>query len=338
MNKTSNPTRFPGVASRALRRLQLKPFCGVLAMAWFTTLSLAPAQGAATTTEAKPEAQAVKPAAAAQVKLLAAGANPRKVLRLHPKAGDKQTLDMNIKMAMDMAMGDNPNQSMKLPPIKMTADMTVKSVAPGGDISYELVMSEVDLGEEPDAMPQVVEAMKSSLGGLKGLVSTGVMSDRGISKSIEMKLPPDADPQTRQTVEQMKEAFSKMGIRVPEEAVGPGAKWDFKETVKSQGMTMDQASTYELVSIEGDRLTAKTTVAQSAARQKVQSPAMQGADVELTSMSGNGKGDVTVDLGKILPSKANANVHTEFAMDMDMGGQKTTMAMKMDMTISLQAK
>ena len=70
-------------------------------------------------------------------------------------------------------------------------------------------------------------------------------------------MPPGADAQTRQLMDQMKDSFSSVAAPLPEEAVGPGARWEVKMPIKSQGMTIDQTATYELVSLEGERLTTK---------------------------------------------------------------------------------
>ena len=77
---------------------------------------------AAAAPQAKPQAAAAE-GSGAQVKLLDAGSEPRKVLRLHPTAGDKQTMTMNMKMAMEMKMGDMPGQPLKMPGMKMVMDV-----------------------------------------------------------------------------------------------------------------------------------------------------------------------------------------------------------------------
>src|SRR5438552_7764582 len=99
---------------------------------------------------------------AMQVKLLEAGAEPRKVLRLHPKAGDKETVVMSMKMAMAMKVGEMENPPMKIPLMKFTLDSTVKNVSANGDIDWEVVISDVAAAEDADA-GQVAEAMKAAL-------------------------------------------------------------------------------------------------------------------------------------------------------------------------------
>jgi hypothetical protein len=239
---------------------------------------------------------------------------------------------------MEVAAGGNEGQPMKLPPIKMVMDTSVKSVSPEGDIAYDMVMSDLTVADDPDAMPQMVEAMKTAMGGLKGMSVTGTMSNRGISKTIEAKTPADASPQARQTIEQMKDSFSNTGVVLPQEDIGRGAKWEVKQKVKSQGMTLDQTTVYELVSIDGDQFTAKTTITQTAANQAIDNPAMQGMKMDLVKLSSKGSGEATVDLGQFVPTLATMDMRTESAMTMNMGDQKTDMSMKMNIGIRMETK
>ena len=282
--------------------------------------------------------KATAPASTAQVKLLDAGAEPRTVLRLHPKPGDKQALGVTMKMAMNIKAGEMPEQAMKLPAITIPMDVTVKSVADNGDITYEMVMGEASISDEPGAAPMVAEAMKSSVSKLNGLTGTGIVSNRGITKSVEMKMPADADPQIRQVMDQMKESFSNVGALLPEEAVGPGAKWEARMALKSQGMTIAQTLRYQLASIEGERLAAKIEISQSSANQKMQNPAMPGIKVDLTRMEGTGTGDLTLDMAQILPLQMTMDLHSEMSMGMSIAGQKQAMSMTMDLNMRLEGR
>jgi hypothetical protein len=277
-------------------------------------------------------------APSASVTLISAGNEPRKALRIRAAPGDKQALTMTTKTAMDMVMGEMPAQAMKLPAMTMVMNVTVKSVSADGDIAYETVITDAGVADDPEGNPMIAAAMKSSLAGIKGLSSSGVLSSRGLNKGTEVKVPAGADPQTRQYLDQMKESFSSLSAPFPEEAVGPGAKWEVKLPLKSQGMTIAQTATYELVSIEGDRLNMKASVVQRAANQKIENPSMPGLKMDLTEMNGTGKGTVMFDQAKLLPSSANIDSHTEMVMGMDMGGQKQNMSVKTDMNLRLDSK
>jgi hypothetical protein len=323
------PDRFKSAVALAL--------AGLLA-AFSAQPAARAADGADTPAPANPTPEAVSatPVPEAHARLLQAGAEPRKALRLHPKPGVKRTSTMTLKMGMEVQAGGNEGQPMKLPPIKMVMDTNVKSVSPEGDITYDMVMSDLTVADDPDALPQMVEAIKTAMGGLKGVSVAGTMSNRGISKSIEAKTPADATPQARQTIEQMKDSFCNTGVVLPQEAIGPGAKWEVKQKVKSQGMTLDQTTVYELVSIDGDHFNAKTTMSQTAANQAVENPAMQGMKMDLVRLSTKGTGEATVDLGQFAPTLATMDMRTESTMTMNMGDQKTDMSMKMNIGVRME--
>lgn len=296
----------------------------------------APISAAPGGTTAKPEGGSAKntTSAASQVKLLEAGAEPRKALRRHAKVGDKQTGTMVLKIGLDMGLG----QPMKLPAISMTMEFVIKSVAPNGDISYEFMMKDASVTEDPDTLPQIAEAMKASIASLKGVSGSTTISARGVNLRTEMKIPPGADPQTRQSIEQTKDALSNVSAPLPEEAIGAGAKWEIKQQVKSQGMTIDQTTSCELVSVEGDRLTLKNSVAQHAANQKIQSPAMPALKLDLKKMTGTGSGSVTLDLAQVFPVEGTFDQHSESELGMDSGAGAQALNMKTDVNIRLESK
>jgi hypothetical protein len=303
-----------------------------------TISNLAAGAAATNTSEARTEIKAATLPTTSQVKLLEAGAEPRKVLRRHAKSGDKQTLAIALKMAMAMEAGEEQSTSIKIPAMQMTMDVTVKDVADNGDITYDMVVSDAGVASDPEVMPQVAEAMKAALAGVRGLTGTGTLSDHGYNKRTEIKMPPGINPQIAQTMDQMKESFSSTTTPLPEEAVGLGARWEFKTKLKSQGMTIDQTTTSELLSIEDERVTLRSTIVQNAANQKIQNPALPGLMVDLSKMTGNGTGSTTLDLTKLMPLMGTVDEHTEVVMGMNMGQQKQSMTMKMDVNVQITAK
>ncbi len=293
------------------------------------------AERAAGDTQSRPPP--ARAAGQGEVRLLDPGAEPRQVLRLHPKAGDKQTTSMELKLGMNMKLGD-VETPMKLPAMNMTMDVTVQSVSPEGDITYQMVMGDTTVSEEAGTMPQVADAIKAALGGVKGLSSTLKISNRGVSRGVDMSVPSGADPQMRQALDQMKESFARMAAPLPEEPVGKGARWESKTPVKSQGMTINQAASYELVSIDGEQINVKSTVTQHAANQKIENPAMPGVKLDLTKMAGSGTGDMVINLGQVVPVGGKLDFHTDLSMGMNLGNQNQSMNMKMDIGIRLQSK
>lgn len=283
-------------------------------------------------------ATSTAPANAPQIKLLEPGAEPRVALRLHPKPDDKQILTMTIKMGMEMKLGEAEAPETKIPPMKMVVDMTAKSLSPEGDITYASTVQEAGISEDADVNQQVAEAMKSSLDAMKGLAASGVMTSRGINKSSEIKGGDENNPQVRQVTSQLKETLANFSTPFPEEPVGVGAKWESKKPVNSQGMKIDQTTTYELVSVEGDRIALRSTISQTAAPQKIQNPAMPGLKLDLTKLSSTGNGDFSLDLGHLAPLQGAMSSKSDISMGMSVAGQKQSMDMKMDLSVQMKSE
>ena len=295
------------------------------------------------TPEVKRETKAATPASSGPLKLLGAGAEPRKSLRLHPTPGDKQTLHLSGKVALETKMGGDQPPPMKLPAITtamdMTEDITVKEVSAKGDITYELTLGDVSFGSEPAAgAAQPARAKKSALPALKGLSATCTVSSQGLSKSVEFTAPPGTDPQARLFMDQMKDVASQVAVPLPEEPVGVGAKWEVKTPIKTRGISLDQTASYELVAVEGEHLKIKSTTTQRGANQKMDNPIMPNMKVDLTKWAGKGTSELQVDTGKLMPSSGTTESHSEIGMSLNLGGQNQSFIMKTDMELRLEAK
>jgi hypothetical protein len=259
------------------------------------------------------------------VKLLEAGAEPRKALRLHPAPDDKQTLTLSLKMGKSMNA-------------KLTLDSTVKQVADDGSITYTLVLSDLSVGDMPGVAPAAAEGIKAALAAIKGMSGTGTVSSQGVSGELKVQAATSSNPMLSQFGGQMQELFAQFAIELPEQAVGAGAKWEVKRPMKSQGMTVDLTASYELVALEDDRLTIKGTRLETAANQTIQNPAMPGIKVTVNKMTGKDTLDYTVDLTHLLPVAGSSKSHIETSMTTTVGGQNQTGAQKQDVDIQFEAK
>ena len=272
------------------------------------------------------------------VKLLSAGDEPRTVLRLHPAVGDQQTVVMTTKMNMTMSAAGSEMPAMDLPAMTTTMAVEVKNISADGEITYGITFSGTEVSDSDAAKSPAGAAMKAALGNISGMSGEGRMTDRGIVKSVEMKKSAGSNPQQAQTLEQLKESVTSALVPLPEESVGPGAKWEHRTKLKSQGMAVDQVTTVELISVDGDRLELKIAVTQNAANQKIESPAMPGMKMDLIKLTTTGKGQSSADLSHLLPVAATMDSDSDTAMAMNVGQQKQTMNTKMKVSVKFEGK
>ncbi|HTR43753.1 MAG TPA: hypothetical protein VMH87_19240 [Pseudomonadales bacterium] len=245
--------------------------------------------------ETNAEAQPAPAAPKSPVKLMDPGSEPRKVLRFHSQPGDKQSTLMVIKSVVDTGTGSAP---ITAPAMTLPMDITTKGISPNGDINYEIVIGDITVADDTNLPPQTLQAVKTAMSAAKGVTITGLMSDRGISKKTDVKAPPGSTPQLQQMVEQMKEGFSNMDSPLPEEAVGPGAKWEIQRPLKTQGLSGQQTESYQLVSLDGDHFNTSLVLNTASSNQVMQ----------ITSTL---TGTNSADLSKIAPIQAAWNIHAE---------------------------
>jgi len=245
---------------------------------------------------------------------------------------------MSVKIATAMKTGEVESPSMKLPAMIMAMEVTVKSVSPEGDIASELVITDASVADQPGILPQMAEAMKVSLGNLKGLSANGVTSNSGVNKSTEINAPSGADSQVRNAMEQMKDSFASFSSPLPDEAVGAGAKWEVRLPLKSQGMTIDQTTTYELVSLKDELVSIHFTSNETAPPQKIEDLAMPGVKLDLVKLSGRGSGEVNVNLSQLLPTTGSITSHTDLLVNVGAGARQQSMGKTTDIDLHLEAK
>jgi len=94
-------------------------------------------------------------------------------------------------------------------------------------------------------------------------------------------------------------------VRLPEEKVGLGARWESRREIKAYGFKVQQVSTYTLVDRAGDEIMLNVTVQQLALPQKLEFPE-EGIEITVESMTSQANGQIILDLDA-LESDASAN-------------------------------
>lgn len=244
-----------------------------------------------------------------------------------------------MKMSMEMSMGTSSMPAQKIPETRMTMNMKVTNVAPNGDIRYEFTMLKPEVVATPDTPAAVVQAMKDAFQGLESVKGHAVVTNRGFTVEADIKMPPGANPQIQQFVDNLKPSLRQIGSPLPEEPVGQGARWETAMRLEQGGMTLDQVATSHLVSLVGNRTKVAIGLTQTAKPQKMTPPGLPpGATVELQSHDAKGKGEMDLDLTQLIPTLATVDLTSNTRMKISAQGQIQEMGMKMDMSMEMRGK
>lgn len=281
------------------------------------------------------------PAATPQVELLAPGNEPRQELRFKPQVNAKQTATMTMKMDMAMSIGGQTMPSFNAPATVMTMETVVKKVEPNGDIHYQFSYTNVDVVANQNTPPQAIEAMRNQLKKMVGLNGEIIVDDRGQTKDTTFNFPAQLDESLKRSIQQMSSSIEQLSSPLPKESVGTGAKWRVTGPINANGMNITQTTTYELVNLQGNVATIKSTIEQNAGSQNLSSSTMPaGTSMTLKSFTSQGQGEMRMRFDQLIPitSTASMRANMEANMRNSQTNQEMTMGSQVSMQIDLQSK
>lgn len=274
---------------------------------------------------------------APSVKVTDPGTGERRELRLRLAKGSKEAGVMvsRIEFVTESSGISMPPQKMPAPEVTIRVEVT--DVTDAGDFTYTFQFGELELREEEGVSPLALEAMKSQLQAMQGLSGTATVTNRGVVKKVDVKVPDSASPRVRQTIEGTVQSMRSFSVPFPEEPVGAGAKWEVRQTVETGGLEVTQSTGFELLGIEGDQVRLKVAVANSGRSEGAKVPAgPQGGRASIVSMDLRGSGESVVRLDRVLPEKTQLDVAGEYTTKMEIGGQARELTTKTKVSTSVR--
>ena len=304
----------------------LRPLACLLAF----LVAMAAAPGRVQTTE---QAPAGFPAmgSPAIVKLLSPGADPKTALRYRIPAGFKTSGAISVTLGLTMNMGGMALPAMDLPGMKMSFDLAVTNVTPAGDVTYDVVFTDMTTEAAPGLDPSVAAMIQGSAAAIKDVKGTATVSNRGVIRSTTFDLSKMSDPNLKQALEQVSDQLELMAVPVPEEAVGAGSSWEVRQALNTGGMAKYVRTEYELVSAAGGNVQVRVKSETTAPPQPVTNPMLgPDAQVQIDKLSGTNTGTSTLRLDALVPTSDRAGT-TNTMMSLTMGGQTQQMGVDIKM-------
>lgn len=266
------------------------------------------------------------------VSLLDPGAEPQRALRYRPKKGEKQTLKTIIEMEVATKLKGAPGPNNKMPPMHMT--MTTQITAAGdNEFTYDFEITEASVGEAAGVPKTIQASVEKELGNLVGLKGTATVDSRGFTSEANLQGTAKMPPRIRELLRSMQQSLEQMSAPLPEEAVGRGAKWRVDQSIRQNGMLIEQQSVFEVVEIGKKTVELSISIDQHADAQTMSAPGLP-AGTQLNRLVGKGNGTTVLNLGKLAPESSVVNVKTSTSMSVMVGRDaqsletETTMTMK----------
>jgi hypothetical protein len=250
------------------------------------------------------------PAPKVTVKLVSPGKGKRTPVKVAPKAGDKQLVELALDFSGSQTAPPEAPEQIRgtkadvAPTLVLTGNAEVKNVDAGGTTEYELTVDGTDVRDvKGQQVPS--DLMKKALASLNTLKIGGTVAANGVGSDLKLHVD-KADKEAAGALELVRVEVLPSWPVLPTEPIGVGAKWQVTSTTKlADKLDVTQTTDYELLKHDGKTWTIKGTTKVSGTDQDVD-------QAKLTNITGSGTVDVAMVEGALYPTM-KAQVTTGFA-------------------------
>ena len=238
------------------------------------------------------------------IRVLDKGDRPRSVLRYNIPAGTTTSSTTTFKVTTLATSADQAAVTL-LPGLRLDivsgpASLTERGVR----FAVDVVKSEavIPRGFDEQLAQELREgaAVANDIGGWveiddRGNMLAGELNQRTKRSDVPIRL-------LRMLVN-TRETLTR--VRLPEEKIGLGARWEVRTEISAYGFKVQQVNTYTLVDRAGDEVMLNVTVQQMAMPQTIEFPD-EGIQISVETMVAQADGQIILDLDA-LESDASAN-------------------------------
>jgi hypothetical protein len=249
-------------------------------------------------------------AAKPTVKLVSAGKGTKTALKVAPKAGAKQT----VEVALDFQGGqDGPpeaggKQQQIAPTVVLAADVETKEVA-DGQSKFTLTVSGVDAKDVTGAKVPA-DQFKAELTSLLGATIEGTVGANGATSDLTLKIE-KPDPKSMEALALVKTVLLPMWPVLPDQPIAPGAKWTVTTTEKiADQLEVTKTIDYQLVSKKAGQWTIKGTAKVTGKDQELGG---ENQKAKISDIGGGGSFESVITEGTLV-SKSTQKLATDFTI------------------------
>jgi Family of unknown function (DUF6263) len=241
------------------------------------------------------------------VEVLVVGAQPTAKLRIRPSSGSRQTIDLTWQVSSQIKIGDQVIPPIAMPTMRASFATQVSEVAPNGDISYSLVYRNLSVADSPSLPAAAIEPIKTQLKAIEGLKGQFVISEFGAPKSVQMTFPEGMSPLQQSLLDQFSQSVTNLSAPLPNTPIGVGSRWRQITPIKANGVTFNQATTYELTSLKDNIATIKFTLAQTQSDRPFTVSSAAGT-IPIQSITASGSGQMIWNLEEVMPRQSTIDM------------------------------
>jgi len=271
------------------------------------------------------------------VELLDAGKAPHKALRTTFEVGAKQSLRVESDWTVSTIYGPMIAMEAVMPSLVYELDTEVQETS-AERTRFALRVKKVSVEAGEKAKPAQVKAVKKSVGALEGAKGSFSVNARGLVETFALDAPAADSLIVHDMVDQIELAVRASSLPLPEEPVGKGATWTASQVIDQRTAQIRQTTTFELVSMKGERLEATRKHEAAAPEQNIKMPGSRsGASFQLNKFELSGEGKGTWRLDRLAPSSATDETLAAFYMTARKP-KRETVVMGVNTVLEIKAK
>jgi hypothetical protein len=290
----------------------------------------------------------------AKMKLLDAGQPPRRKLRYAWRAGQRETLVMDLRTSASTDDGTSRQPEIELPPVHIVLAIDPRETSPAGDLSFAWRVTSTAVSPDSQTPSALAGGMRAEVAAIEHLSGTAAVTSCGISTrvSIDAEQWHEVDAGaargddaagglgpgvTGQMVEQVRQTLRDVAAPFPEEEVGPGARWQKLSQLESRDARVTQTEVFTLTQVAANAGALDDVLAQTAPPQPLLSPGgPPGTEARIESMLASGDGKTLFDLTRLVPQTKFGGTTTMVvsSRSRDEGDRRMTMIMRVEIVLA----
>lgn len=270
------------------------------------------------------------------VRLLSAGATPRSALRMKFVAGSRTAATFVVQQSIKQTIAGAKGADVVAPPLSMVQQTTVDEVDARGSARASYQALEAHVVDDGTLAAEDLQRYESAISALTSLGGTMTLSSRNITTQPTVTGTEGFDDAAARIMEDVAGQSTIVGVILPREAVGIGARWRSTATIVTSGVTVRQTSTYTLRSFDGEQIVVDIAVLQTAAPQSMDIPNLpEGATARITRWRGEGHGTATIAVREPVARSANVAMSADQRFTISLQGQRAPVVQHLEMTMDL---
>lgn len=271
------------------------------------------------------------------ITLLDPGAEPRRALRYRLTEGAREALVMRTNLIIDTTTDGTPAPTIEYPPVVMNLRLHIASKPSDSEARYTFALASVDVEDAPGVLPEVLETMRQHFRAVTGMTGSAHVDTRGFNWDARMDLPPDMTPAVQQMMDSAAQNMDQVSAPLPEEPVGQGARWELRQTIEQNGVTLQQTTLFELIELDGTRGILTTKISQHADRQPMTLSGAPGAAAEMLTLESAGSGRIYFDLDRLVP-RSTLDMRSDYGLRVTTGDTRQTIETHVEMRLEIAAE